>query len=87
MGVLVATGRQGRASAFTRTVSTGEPGTAPPTLLCSPSPQLLGQWIYIGGASRYEPHLAELKAVKHAAFSFSPGSHDDELNVTEIMRL
>ncbi|NXN71494.1 A1AG2 protein, partial [Himantopus himantopus] len=50
-------------------------------------PGLLGQWIYIAGASRYQPHLAELKAVKHAAFSFSPGSHDDELNVTEIMRL
>ncbi|NXA30051.1 A1AG protein, partial [Ibidorhyncha struthersii] len=50
-------------------------------------PGLLGQWIYIAGASRYQPHLAELKAVKHAAFSFSPGSHDDELNVTETMRL
>ncbi|KAF1447822.1 Alpha-1-acid glycoprotein, partial [Spheniscus demersus] len=50
-------------------------------------PGLLGQWIYIAGASRYPPHLEELKAVKHAAFSFSPGSHEDELNVTEIMRL
>ncbi|KAM6337257.1 alpha-1-acid glycoprotein-like [Alca torda] len=50
-------------------------------------PGLLGQWIYIAGASRYEPHLAELRAVKHAVFSFSPGSHEDELNVTEIMRL
>ncbi|XP_059684956.1 alpha-1-acid glycoprotein 1-like [Gavia stellata] len=50
-------------------------------------PGLLGQWIYIIGASRYPPHLEELKAVKHAVFSFSPGSHEDELNVTEIMRL
>ncbi|KFP49654.1 Alpha-1-acid glycoprotein, partial [Cathartes aura] len=50
-------------------------------------PGLLGQWIYITGASKYLPHLAELKALKHATFSFSPGSHEDELNVTEIMRM
>ncbi|KAM6117547.1 alpha-1-acid glycoprotein-like [Phoenicopterus ruber ruber] len=50
-------------------------------------PGLLGQWIYIAGASRYPPHLAELRAVKHAVFTFSPGSHEDELNVTEIIRL
>ncbi|KAM6372468.1 alpha-1-acid glycoprotein 2-like [Pluvialis apricaria] len=50
-------------------------------------PGLLGQWVYIGGASKYQPHLAELKAVKHAVFSFFPSSHNDELNVTEIMRL
>ncbi|NXY80238.1 A1AG protein, partial [Glareola pratincola] len=51
------------------------------------SPQLLGEWFYIAGASRYEPHLAELRAVKHAVFSFSPTDHEDELNVTETMRL
>ncbi|KFQ43938.1 Alpha-1-acid glycoprotein 1, partial [Nestor notabilis] len=50
-------------------------------------PGLLGHWVYIAGASRYPPHLEELKALKHAAFSFSPGSHEDELNVTETMRL
>ncbi|KFQ90713.1 Alpha-1-acid glycoprotein, partial [Nipponia nippon] len=50
-------------------------------------PRLLGQWTYIAGASRYPPHLEELKAVKHAVFSFFPGSHEDELNVTESMRL
>ncbi|XP_028940132.1 alpha-1-acid glycoprotein 1 [Antrostomus carolinensis] len=50
-------------------------------------PGILGQWIYIAGASKYPPHLEELKAIKHATFSFSPGSHEDELNVTEIMRL
>ncbi|XP_075376054.1 alpha-1-acid glycoprotein-like [Mycteria americana] len=50
-------------------------------------PGLLGQWTYIAGASRYPPHLVELKAVKHATFSLSPGSHEDELNVTEIMRV
>ncbi|KAM6192841.1 alpha-1-acid glycoprotein 2 [Sarcoramphus papa] len=50
-------------------------------------PRLLGQWTYITGASKYPPHLAELKVVKHATFSFFPGSHEDELNVTEIMRL
>ncbi|KFZ52866.1 hypothetical protein N338_07147, partial [Podiceps cristatus] len=50
-------------------------------------PGLLGQWVYIAGVSRYAPHLAELRAVKHATFSFSPGLHEDELNVTEIMRL
>ncbi|KAM8995429.1 alpha-1-acid glycoprotein 1-like isoform 1-T1 [Ara ararauna] len=49
--------------------------------------RLLGPWIYIAGASRYPPHLEELKALKHAAFSFSPSSHEDELNVIEIMRL
>ncbi|XP_009570419.1 PREDICTED: alpha-1-acid glycoprotein 1-like, partial [Fulmarus glacialis] len=50
-------------------------------------PGLLGQWIYIIGASKYPPHLAELREVKYAAFSLSPGSHEDELNVTEISRL
>uniref|UniRef100_A0A8D0G0G2 Apolipoprotein M n=1 Tax=Strix occidentalis caurina TaxID=311401 RepID=A0A8D0G0G2_STROC len=48
---------------------------------------ILGQWVYIAGASKYVPHQAELKAVKHAVFSFSPGSHEDELNVTETMRI
>ncbi|XP_075628531.1 alpha-1-acid glycoprotein [Balearica regulorum gibbericeps] len=50
-------------------------------------PGLLGWWFYITGASKYPPHLAELKEVKHATFSFSPSSHKDELNVTEIVRL
>ncbi|NWV49354.1 A1AG protein, partial [Daphoenositta chrysoptera] len=50
-------------------------------------PRLLGQWFYIVGASRYPPHLAELRAVTFEAFSFSPGRHEDELNVTEIIRM
>ncbi|NWI50625.1 A1AG protein, partial [Calyptomena viridis] len=50
-------------------------------------PRLLGQWFYIIGASKYPPHLAEMKDITYAAFSFSPGDHEDELNVTEIMRL
>ncbi|RLW00426.1 hypothetical protein DV515_00008881 [Chloebia gouldiae] len=50
-------------------------------------PQILGQWFYITGASRYPPHLEELRAVTFAAFSFSPGSHEDELNCTEIVRM
>ncbi|NXW86245.1 A1AG protein, partial [Alopecoenas beccarii] len=50
-------------------------------------PGLLGHWVYIAGSSKYPPHLEELKAVKHAYFSFFPGSHKDELNVTEIMRM
>ncbi|NXD61709.1 A1AG1 protein, partial [Eolophus roseicapillus] len=50
-------------------------------------PGILGHWVYIAGASRYPPHLEELKALKYAAFSFSPSSHEDELNVTEVMRL
>ncbi|XP_005145683.2 alpha-1-acid glycoprotein 1 [Melopsittacus undulatus] len=50
-------------------------------------PRLLGHWIYIAGASRYPPHLEELRALKHAAFSFSPSSHEDELSVIEVMRL
>ncbi|NXP46462.1 A1AG protein, partial [Heliornis fulica] len=50
-------------------------------------PRILGQWFYIGGASKYPPHIEELKALKHAVFTISPGSHEDELNVTETMRL
>ncbi|NWU12776.1 A1AG protein, partial [Cephalopterus ornatus] len=50
-------------------------------------PRLLGQWFYIVGASKYPPHLAELKAVTFEAFSFSPGSREDELNITENIRL
>ncbi|NWW70354.1 A1AG2 protein, partial [Climacteris rufus] len=50
-------------------------------------PRLLGQWFYIVGASRYPPHLEEMRPLTFATFSFSPGSHEDELNVTEIMRL
>ncbi|XP_068067014.1 alpha-1-acid glycoprotein-like [Anomalospiza imberbis] len=50
-------------------------------------PQILGQWFYIASASRYPPHLAELRAVTFAAFSCSPGSHEDELNCTKIIRM
>ncbi|NWI74598.1 A1AG protein, partial [Dryoscopus gambensis] len=50
-------------------------------------PRLLGQWFYIAGASRYPPHLAEMRAVTFEAFSFSPGSHEDELDVTESIRM
>ncbi|XP_041331042.1 alpha-1-acid glycoprotein 1-like [Pyrgilauda ruficollis] len=50
-------------------------------------PQLLGQWFFIAGASRYPPHLAELRAVTFEAFSFSPGSHENELNISEIIRM
>ncbi|XP_009905378.1 alpha-1-acid glycoprotein 1 [Dryobates pubescens] len=50
-------------------------------------PRLLGDWIYIIGASKYPPHLEELKVIKYAAFSLLPGSHEDEVNVTEIMRM
>ncbi|NWT92933.1 A1AG protein, partial [Urocynchramus pylzowi] len=56
-----------------------------PSPLCSPL-LLLGQWFYIAGASRYPPHLAELRAVTFEAFSFSPSSHKNELNITEIIR-
>uniref|UniRef100_A0A8C4U4U6 Apolipoprotein M n=1 Tax=Falco tinnunculus TaxID=100819 RepID=A0A8C4U4U6_FALTI len=69
--------------------------TEPPT--CAPLvpvtfdnstiPGLLGHWIYISGASRYPPHLAELKALKHASFSIFPSSHEDELNTIEVLRL
>ncbi|NXL91758.1 A1AG2 protein, partial [Alectura lathami] len=48
---------------------------------------LLGHWVYIASASRYPPHLAEMKHLKHATFTFLPGSHEDEFNVTEVMRL
>uniref|UniRef100_A0A8B9RY69 Apolipoprotein M n=1 Tax=Accipiter nisus TaxID=211598 RepID=A0A8B9RY69_9AVES len=50
-------------------------------------PGLLGKWVYITGGSTYPPHVEEMKVVKYAAFSFFPGSHEDELNVTESMRV
>ncbi|NWH95644.1 A1AG protein, partial [Aegithalos caudatus] len=59
----------------------------PVTFDGSTIPQILGQWFYIAGASRYPPHLAEMRAVTFEAFSFSPGNHEDELNVTEIVRM
>ncbi|KFW06780.1 Alpha-1-acid glycoprotein 1, partial [Eurypyga helias] len=48
---------------------------------------ILGEWVYIASASKYLPHLEEIKSVKYEVFSFSPSSHEDELNVTEISRL
>ncbi|NXE46429.1 A1AG2 protein, partial [Casuarius casuarius] len=48
---------------------------------------ILGKWVYIMGSSRYPPHLQELRALKHAIFFFHPGSHEDELNAMEIMRM
>ncbi|NXU69020.1 A1AG1 protein, partial [Horornis vulcanius] len=59
----------------------------PVTFDNSTVPQILGQWFYIAGASRYPPYLAEMRAVTFEAFSFSPGSHEDELNITEIARM
>ncbi|NXJ88468.1 A1AG protein, partial [Corythaixoides concolor] len=59
----------------------------PVTLDNATIPRLLGQWIYIAGSSKYPPHLEELKVVKYGAFSLSPGSHEDELNVTEVLRV
>ncbi|NWT57697.1 A1AG protein, partial [Erythrocercus mccallii] len=59
----------------------------PVTFDSSTIPQILGQWFYIAGASRYPPYLAEMRAMTFAAFSFSPTSHEDELNVTEIVRM
>ncbi|NWU90684.1 A1AG2 protein, partial [Upupa epops] len=50
-------------------------------------PRLLGRWVYICGASKFPPHLAELKVIKHAVFTFFPTDHEDELNVTEITRV
>uniref|UniRef100_A0A8B9G7C3 Lipocalin/cytosolic fatty-acid binding domain-containing protein n=1 Tax=Amazona collaria TaxID=241587 RepID=A0A8B9G7C3_9PSIT len=49
--------------------------------------RLLGPWIYIVGASRYPPYMEELRGLKYGAFSFSPSSHEDELNVIEVTRL
>nr|XP_009933713.1 PREDICTED: uncharacterized protein LOC104330233 [Opisthocomus hoazin] len=48
---------------------------------------ILGEWTYVAGASKYPPHLKELKEIKYATFSFSPGRHENELNTTEIMRV
>ncbi|NWI67322.1 A1AG protein, partial [Todus mexicanus] len=50
-------------------------------------PRIMGHWVYITGASKYPPHLAEMKELKYAVFSLHPGSHEDELSVTEIMRI
>nr|ABU24464.1 alpha 1-acid glycoprotein [Gallus gallus] len=49
--------------------------------------RLLGHWVYIMGASQYPPHMAEMRELKYATFTLFPGSHEDEFNVTEIMRL
>ncbi|NXO79143.1 A1AG2 protein, partial [Sitta europaea] len=59
----------------------------PVTFNSTTIPQLLGQWFYIAGASRYPPHLAEMRAVTFEAFSFLPGGHEDELNLSEIIRM
>ncbi|NXG65567.1 A1AG protein, partial [Hemiprocne comata] len=70
---------------------TAEPPSCPPlipvTLDNATIPQILGHWIYIIGASQYTPHQVEMAAIKYAAFSILPGSHEDELDVTEIMRV
>ncbi|NXS52701.1 A1AG protein, partial [Brachypteracias leptosomus] len=50
-------------------------------------PGILGHWTYISGASKYPPHLEEMKWLKHAAFTLFPGSHEDEIGVTETMRV
>uniref|UniRef100_A0A8C0HP79 Apolipoprotein M n=1 Tax=Buteo japonicus TaxID=224669 RepID=A0A8C0HP79_9AVES len=50
-------------------------------------PGILGKWVYITGGSKYPPHVAEMKVVKYAVFSFFPGSHEDELDVIESMRV
>ncbi|KAM4889649.1 LOW QUALITY PROTEIN: alpha-1-acid glycoprotein-like [Sylvia borin] len=67
-----------------------EPQSCAPLVLVtfdnSTIPQILGQWFYIAGASRYPPHLEVMRAVTFEAFSFSPGSHEDELNISEIIR-
>ncbi|XP_052523869.1 alpha-1-acid glycoprotein 1-like [Tympanuchus pallidicinctus] len=49
--------------------------------------RLLGHWVYIMGASQYPPHVAEMKELKYATYTIFPGRHEDEFNVTEIMRL
>ncbi|NXR64805.1 A1AG1 protein, partial [Rhadina sibilatrix] len=59
----------------------------PVTFNSTTIPQILGQWFYIAGASRYPPHLEEMRAVTFGIFSFSPSSYEDELNVTEIIRM
>ncbi|NXD75010.1 A1AG protein, partial [Halcyon senegalensis] len=50
-------------------------------------PRILGHWIYITGASKYPPHLAEMKDLKYAVYSIFPSSNEDELSVIEIMRV
>ncbi|NWX14924.1 A1AG protein, partial [Aegotheles bennettii] len=68
-----------------------EPPTCTPlvpvTLDNATVPRLLGQWVFISGAYQYPPHQEEMKALKYAVFSFFPGTHEDELNVTETMRV
>ncbi|NWV92778.1 A1AG protein, partial [Machaerirhynchus nigripectus] len=58
----------------------------PVTLDNTTIPRLLGQWFYIAGAARHPPHVPELRAVTFVNFTLSPGSHEDEFNVTEISR-
>ncbi|KFU94578.1 Alpha-1-acid glycoprotein, partial [Chaetura pelagica] len=50
-------------------------------------PGILGHWIYIASVSRHPHYLEQVKTMKHAAFSYFPGSNEDELNATKIVRV
>ncbi|NXU73179.1 A1AG protein, partial [Oreotrochilus melanogaster] len=50
-------------------------------------PRILGPWNFIASASRYPHYLEMTKAMKHASFSYFPGSHEEELDATTIARV
>ncbi|KAM9370783.1 alpha-1-acid glycoprotein 1-like [Phaethornis superciliosus] len=50
-------------------------------------PRILGHWNFIASASRHPLYLEKIQAMKHASFSYFPGSHEDELDATTIARV
>ncbi|XP_071622057.1 alpha-1-acid glycoprotein 1-like [Heliangelus exortis] len=50
-------------------------------------PRILGHWNFIASASRHPHYLEMTKAMKHASFSYFPGSHEEELDATTIVRV
>ncbi|XP_019366071.1 PREDICTED: alpha-1-acid glycoprotein 1-like isoform X2 [Gavialis gangeticus] len=58
----------------------------PETLDNATISKVLGKWFYIAGASQYKPHQKEMEALKNAYYFFYPGKHEDELQVTQVMR-
>ncbi|XP_005293528.2 alpha-1-acid glycoprotein-like isoform X1 [Chrysemys picta bellii] len=60
---------------------------APETMDNATITKMLGKWFYIGAASQYPPTLQEMELIKNAYFFLYPGSLQDELLVTEVMKL
>ncbi|XP_006029791.1 alpha-1-acid glycoprotein 1-like [Alligator sinensis] len=59
----------------------------PETLDDATVSKALGKWFYIVGASHYKPHQKEMEVLKNTYYYFFQGKHNDELQVTEVMRI